>query len=305
MDNNIDYINPANNLNEILNRYLNSSHIELSNSYKSIIDSSKPLNNYIVSNKFQDTILDTASIIQSVAINPQNASIQSFIKGFYSSNPYFETLKDSLSYQQRIHEQLLVISKPLYSEKININHSKTLLDNLLKQQILPIYTSASLVLNVQPTIDIAKTFSKNLNLIPNIDFRIKNMTSELSDILSTKYTSLEEIYYPPEEEIDEFLNDTFHDEIATDILLNKEQYSQQELVHQSYSKINSQKINESVHKTEFLSKFTDPWWYANFTMEIVLELLLVGIIGYVTGKFDYVQFVFFFNQLLKLFKLTP
>lgn len=312
MDKQVDFINRMNIAYNVANTPLIQASLGFTNTQQALLDSIDSLTivrSAVAAVNHAHGIAQVASSpglasALSIAANPHVGITASAITHYQHLIPKFEIPQVLFEHQKKFQEQLSMIGQPWFSEKIDFNPWQATIAGVLSNHSDHIQTTASLLANVQPAVDLAKTISSQLNSMPNMDFRIKIFASELGDLISERYPSLEEVYYPPEEEIDELLNDTFHNVIVADVPSYKEQYSQQNPERHSDNEINAKKINESVHKSEFLSKVNDPWWYVNFAFDKIFELLIIGIIGYTAGQLNYAQFVYFFNQLLKLFKLN-
>lgn len=314
MEKQTDFINWINNTyinNDVYSSIVQASQ-EIARTQQIIFDSAKPFEELYTIKSFRNTAKEIAQSFHdsglgsalTMTLNSHTKNLATEISNYHTFIPSFEFPKELFEQQMKFREQLLDVAKPRFSEKIDFNPMKTAINNALMDHSPHFQTTASAIANLKPAIDLASSFSSYINSMPDMDFRIKTIASELSSFIADYPVSIEDIYYPPKKEIDEFLNDTFHDEVATDVPSYKEQYNQHHPERHSDNGINTKKINESVYKTEFLSKVSDPWWYANFAFDKALELLFIGIIGYTSGLLNYEQFVYFFNQLLKLFKLN-
>lgn len=215
-------------------------------------------------------------------------------------SPAYELAQKMLNDQRELQRAAFNFSEIFEATKIDFTPLHGAIVGVLTDHSPHIQNLAVAMSGMKPIIDVAKAQTEYLNSLPNLDFRVKTFASQLDGIIEERITLSEEFYYPPKDEIDEFINNYFHDSVTSDILTNEEQDYQDEPTNHFEQQVVPKKNDESVHKTELLSDFKDPWFHISVLIRQAHEIFMVGVIYYIAGFFDFQDFVVFFYALLKL-----
>lgn len=286
---------------------MNSKHYEnlarITNSYSaSLAAASIPFTNVAQAMESLRPKFDSGHF--ATIANTQIQLIESVTANIGYMSPSFEITKEIASRHAELQKAALssIASVANYS-KIDFNPWAGTIADLLSSQASVMQNASIAMTGIAPTMVILKTQFDYLNSLPNLDFRIKTYSSQLTDIIEERVSVSEEFYYPPKEEINEFVDNFFHDSIGSDILPNEQQDYQDNPQNEFEEHVSAKKINESIHKTELLSDMKDPWFHLSVIIRQSHEIFIVGVISYIAGFFDYDDFVIFYYALLKLFGL--